>query len=90
MTRAGSSARSPIRNGRSSLTPAVDERLAGHGAADADQALVGDDLDDGVDVVLGLEFLGPAALDGAAGQAGQAEVGDLHGLTPESVHGRTG
>ena len=81
LTRAGSSARSPIRSGRSSLTAACDERLAGQDAADADQALVGEDLDDGVEVVFGLELVGPAAVDGAAGQAGDADVGDLHGVT---------
>src|SRR5262245_21084067 len=52
--------------------------LARHGAADADEALVGDDLDDGVDVVFGLELIGPAAFDGAAGEAGETDVGDFH------------
>ena len=52
-------------------------------AADADQAFVGDDLDDGVDVVVRDEFLRPPALDGAAGEAGEANVGDLHRFTPE-------
>ena len=50
------------------LRPPPRRGAAGEGAADADEALVGDDLDDGVEVVLGLEFLGPAALDGAAGK----------------------
>ena len=43
----------------------------------ADSPVVGDDLDDGVDVVLRLEFLGPAAFT-VAGEAGQAQVSDLH------------
>jgi hypothetical protein len=52
--------------------------------------IVGDDLDDGVDVVFRLQFVGPAALDGAAGQAGQADFGDFHNdlyLTNRSADG---
>src|SRR5262249_20380718 len=55
-----------------------DESLARHGAADADQPLVGDDLDDGVEVFLGPVALRPAAVHGAAGQAGKADIDDLH------------
>src|SRR5262249_20140816 len=59
--------------------------LAGHGAAHADRAAVGEDFDDGVDVLLGGQLLGPAALDGAAGEAGKTDVGDLHGYTKSRV-----
>ncbi len=60
------------------LDRAFDERLAGEDAADAAEPFVGEDLDDGVDVVVGLELVGPAALDGAAGEAGDLDVGDFH------------
>src|SRR5262249_36129097 len=56
--------------GAQQLHPGGHQRLAGHGAADADEPLVGEDLDEGVEVFLGLVALGPAAVDGAAGQAG--------------------
>ena len=49
-------------------------------AADADQSLVGEHLDDGMHVVFGREFFGPPALDRAARQPGEAHVRDLHGL----------
>ena len=78
MTRTGSSARSPMRNGRSSLTAPSTSALLREDAADAGEPFVGDDLDDGVDIVLGLELVGPAAFDGAAGQAGDADIGDFH------------
>ena len=55
-----------------------DQRRTRVRSADADEPLVGDHLDDGVDVVLGNEFLGPPALDGPARQPGEAEVGDCH------------
>src|SRR5205085_6870937 len=55
-----------------------DERLAGVDAAQADESFIGEDLDNGVDIVLRLELVRPAALDGAAGQAGDADVGDFH------------
>src|SRR5262249_19169097 len=55
-------------------------RLAGGDAAETGEALVGDDFDEGVQVVVGLEFVGPAALDGAAAQAGQPDIDDLHGV----------
>jgi hypothetical protein len=60
-----------------------DQGLAGHGAADADEALVGDDFDDGVQIVLGDKLLGPAPFDGGAGQARQTDVDNLHGAPPE-------
>ena len=95
VTRAGSSARSPMRNGRSSLHRRRRRALAGEDAADADEALVGEDLDDGVDVVLGLEFLGPAALDGAAGKSREPQFGNCHHslpsgrwASPRDRHGR--
>src|SRR5262249_53535900 len=59
-----------------------DQRLARHRAADADEPLVGDDLEEGVEVLLGLVSLWPAAIDGAAGQACDADIDDLHTLTP--------
>ena len=45
----------------------LDQGLARHGAADADEPFVGDNLDDGVNVLFRLEIVDPAALDGAAG-----------------------
>ena len=48
------------------LNRAVDETLARHGAADADQTFVGEDFDDGVEIFFGLDAAGPAAVDGAA------------------------
>src|SRR5438046_2690176 len=55
--------------------------LAREGAADPDQALIGEDLDDGVQVVVGLEVIDPAAADRAAGEARQADGSDLHGMS---------
>src|SRR2546423_222946 len=43
------------------------------------RALAGEHFDDGVDVVLGREFLGPAAFDGAAREPGQTQIDNLHG-----------
>ena len=67
---------------REQLDGGCDERLAGEDAADAGESFVGEDLDDGMDIVLGLELVGPAALNGATGQAGDAQVGDFHGKEP--------
>ena len=55
-----------------------DERLARHAAAYAGDALVGEHLDERVEVLLGLVALGPAAIDGPARQAGDADIDDLH------------
>ena len=44
-----------------------DERLRREDAADAGEPLVGEDFDDRVNVILGLELVGPSAFDGAAG-----------------------
>src|SRR5262249_28958073 len=65
-----------------------DEGLARHAAAEADEALVGDDLDEGVEVFLALVALRPAAVDGAAGEAGDADVGDLHSGCPRDSRRR--
>src|SRR4051794_36664055 len=60
----------------------LDEGLAGHGAANAAQPLVANHLDEGVEVVFGFQFSDPAAVHGAAGEAGDANLGDFHVATP--------
>src|SRR5262249_55588403 len=54
------------------------ERLAGHGAADADKALVGEDLHDGVEVFLGFVPLGPTAVHRTTREARDANIDGLH------------
>src|SRR5262249_23663012 len=59
-----------------------DKGLTGHGAADAGEPLVGEYLDDGVEVLFGPVALRPAAVRGAAGEAGETDVGDFHRKPP--------
>ena len=65
-------------HGPQQLHGRLDQGLAGHRAADADQPFVGDDFDDGVDVLFRLQIVDPAALDGAARQSGDTQLGDFH------------
>jgi hypothetical protein len=56
----------------------LDQRLAGHGAAEANLAFVGQDLDDRIDVVLGLELVRPSSCDGATAETSDSDASDLH------------
>ena len=78
VTRSGSSADSPISSGRSSSSAGLDERLAGVDAADAADALVGEHLDQGVQVLLRLDVVVPAALRRTPHQRDRADLADLH------------
>jgi hypothetical protein len=60
------------------LDSRLDQGQAGHGAANANPTIVGDDFDDGVDVVLRLEFFSPATFNGGAGETRQSQIGDSH------------
>ena len=55
-----------------------DRDFARHGAADADQSLIGQHFEKGVEVFLGFVALRPTAVHGAARQPRYTYINDLH------------
>ena len=77
-----------MHHGRRSFSAALDQRLAGVDAADAADVLVGQHLHQGVQVLVGIDVMVPAALRRSAHQRDRANLTDLHqvaGSTSQAV-----
>lgn len=69
----------PFEEGPKELHGTADEGAGSEAGADAGDAFIGVDFDEGVEVFLGFVALGPAAIDSSAGEGEDIDFDDLHG-----------